>query len=123
MKLFVKSRLSCLVIGMVVSCVFVGLARAEGNFSWPQWGGPNRDAVSLETGLLKAWPAGGPALVWKSVGLGKGYSGLAVVKGRIYTLGDFGTEKALECKLIALDAASGKPLWMTPTGKGGAREV
>ncbi|HND51491.1 MAG TPA: hypothetical protein PLV92_03810, partial [Pirellulaceae bacterium] len=23
---------------------------------WPQWRGPNRDGISLETGLLKEWP-------------------------------------------------------------------
>ena len=25
---------------------------------WPQWRGPNRNAVSTEKGLLKEWPAG-----------------------------------------------------------------
>src|SRR5689334_8497790 len=25
---------------------------------WPQWRGPNRDNLSLETGLLKSWPEG-----------------------------------------------------------------
>ena len=31
---------------------------------WPQWRGPNRDGVSKETGLLKSWPAAGPARAW-----------------------------------------------------------
>jgi outer membrane protein assembly factor BamB len=35
---------------------------------WPQWRGPNRDGVSAERGLLKAWPAGGPPLAWKASG-------------------------------------------------------
>ena len=30
----------------------------------PQWHGPNRDAKSTETGLLKSWPPAGPPLLW-----------------------------------------------------------
>src|SRR5690606_31369169 len=26
---------------------------------WPQWRGPNRDNISMETGLLQSWPANG----------------------------------------------------------------
>jgi hypothetical protein len=29
---------------------------------WPQWQGPDRNAVSKETGLLKEWPKDGPSL-------------------------------------------------------------
>jgi alcohol dehydrogenase (cytochrome c) len=29
---------------------------------WPQWQGPDRNAISKETGLLKEWPKDGPAL-------------------------------------------------------------
>lgn len=54
---------------------------------WPQWRGPNRDAVSQETGLLKEWPAGGPPLVWKAEGLGGGYSTPSIKNGRIYGMG------------------------------------
>src|ERR1017187_8815162 len=44
-------------------CLFFGtLAWAA---DWPQWRGPNRDGISSETGLLEAWPKGGPPLVWK----------------------------------------------------------
>ncbi|MBD3673904.1 MAG: polyvinylalcohol dehydrogenase, partial [Planctomycetaceae bacterium] len=39
---------------------------------WPQWRGPNRDAISQETGLLKSWPADGPPLAWKVDGVGNG---------------------------------------------------
>ena len=41
---------------------------------WATWLGPNRDGKSLETGLLKSWPEGGPKVVWKAGGLGEGYS-------------------------------------------------
>ena len=40
-----------------------------GQFDWPQWQGPDRNAHSKETGLLKAWPKDGPTLAWKVKGL------------------------------------------------------
>ena len=35
-----------------------------GEFDWPQWQGSERTAHSKETGLLKEWPSGGPAMRW-----------------------------------------------------------
>jgi outer membrane protein assembly factor BamB len=82
---------------------------------WPQWRGPNRNDLCSETGLLKAWPAGGPPLAWKATGLGEGYAGVAIVGDRIYTMGDF----ADGSQLLALNAADGKRVWATPVGKSG----
>jgi len=82
---------------------------------WPQWRGPLRDDISTETGLLKQWPADGPPLAWKATGLGEGYSGVSVVGGRIYTMGDIGEASFL----LALDAANGKVIWSTKVGKSG----
>lgn len=74
---------------------------------WPGWRGPNRDDISTETGLLKAWPEAGPKKVWTFDNAGKGYSGVAVVEGRLFTLG---TRDETE-QLMALDAKTGKELW------------
>ncbi|MEI6351429.1 MAG: PQQ-binding-like beta-propeller repeat protein [Verrucomicrobiota bacterium] len=82
---------------------------------WPQWQGPARDNISLETGLLKQWPAEGPALVWKATGLGGGFSGVSVATGRIYTMGD-GADSSY---VRALDAATGKLLWSSKVGQTG----
>jgi outer membrane protein assembly factor BamB len=79
---------------------------------WPQWRGANRDGVSAEKGLLKEWPKDGPPLVWKARGAGRGYSSLAVAKGRIYTLGLRGDREFI----VALDVATGKEVWATPHG-------
>jgi hypothetical protein len=49
-----------------------------GPFDWPQWQGPERNAVSKETGLLQEWPKDGPPLAWKVKGLGGGYSAPSV---------------------------------------------
>lgn len=53
----------------------------------PQFRGPNRDGVFGEQGLLKAWPEGGPSVAWIAKDLGKGYSTVSVVQGKIYTTG------------------------------------
>lgn len=79
---------------------------------WPQWRGPLRDGKSPEVGLLKSWPPAGPPLVWKASGLGEGFSSFAVVKGRIYTMGQRGNQQYV----MAFDEASGKKLWETPAG-------
>lgn len=85
---------------------------------WPQFRGPNRDAVSPDTGLLKAWPKDGPPLAWKGTGLGRGYSSVTIADGKVFTMGDRprqGKEKSA-C-VIALDQASGKELWATKIGQ------
>lgn len=85
------------------------LSRAE---DWPQWRGPDRSEVSMETGLLRTWPAGGPERLWLFDKGGIGFSGPAVVKGTLFTMGGRdGTEY-----LIALDAATGAERWAAAIG-------
>jgi outer membrane protein assembly factor BamB len=76
---------------------------------WPQFRGLNRDGVSLEADLLKAWPAGGPKVLWR-VPVGEGYSHVAVAQKRLFTLYGKGNEELA----VALDAATGKQLWSVP---------
>ena len=80
---------------------------------WPQWRGPNRDGISSETGLLESWPQGGPRLVWKTTGLGEGYAGSAIVKGKLFTQGQRGDREFV----LAIDANTGKELWRVETGR------
>lgn len=83
---------------------------AQGD-DWPQWRGPDRSGVSKETGLLKAWPKGGPKLLWTYKDAGLGYSQPAVVGDRIYTMGGRGDTEYV----FALDA-DGKEVWHTKVG-------
>jgi outer membrane protein assembly factor BamB len=79
---------------------------------WSQWRGKNRDGVSAELGLLKDWPASGPALAWTVKGAGEGYSSFAVAGGKVYTLGARGgTEYTM-----AFDEATGRKVWEVATG-------
>ena len=82
---------------------------------WPQWLGPQRNGQSAETGLIKELSTNGPPLVWKSKSLGRGYSGVALVGDRIFTMGD-GTES---CNVLALNRADGKLVWSTKMGRPG----
>lgn len=78
---------------------------------WPQWRGPRRDGISVETGLLPAWPEGGPKLLWKVDGLGKGWSSPIIVDGRLYVTGDVGDDLVV----FAFDLG-GKLVWQAKNG-------
>ncbi len=79
---------------------------------WPQWHGPDRNAISTETGLLKTWPAAGPQVVWSISGLGEGYGSLAIKGDRIYVQG----VKDSQSSVFALNRADGRTVWVTPLG-------
>jgi len=74
---------------------------------WPQVLGPNRDSHSTETELLATWGKAGPPLVW-SKDVGTGFAGVAVAEGKIVLFHRTGNDE----KLTALDAATGKELWV-----------
>lgn len=96
-----------------LAVLVLGLAAASAD-DWPQWRGPNRDGLSKETGLLKEWPPGGPKLLWKSTGMGAGYSSVSVSKGKIFTAGEADDSSFV----LALDA-NGKKIWSARLGRPG----
>jgi outer membrane protein assembly factor BamB len=51
------------------------------------WRGPDRTGIYDEKGLMKVWPASGPALLWEATGIGKGYSSTTVTKDAVYITG------------------------------------
>jgi len=70
---------------------------APGQTGWFQYGGPNRDNRSLETGLMKSWPAEGPKQVGLGRNLGIGYSTLTFADGKALTLGSRGDDEFVIC--------------------------
>ncbi len=74
---------------------------------WPQFLGPHRNGTSPEKGLLRSWPAQGPAVLW-SVAVGRGFGGPAIKDKKVYLLdrNDEG-EESLRC----LDLLTGRELW------------
>lgn len=97
-------------VASVIALGLSALSAAAGD--WPQWRGPDRSDVSKETGLLKAWPAGGPKRVWLFENAGSGYSGPAIAGGKYFTLGTRNKKEIL----LVLDANTGKELWTADLG-------
>jgi outer membrane protein assembly factor BamB len=93
---------------------FLCLDAVQGT-DWPQWRGPDRSGVSQEIGLLKSWPSVGPKLLWEGGAVGEGFSSLAIVNGRIFTMGD----KAGQSFLFCLNQKGGALLWSLKVGKSG----
>ncbi len=81
-------------------------------FDWPQWQGPDRTAVSRETGLLREWRPDGPRLVWEADYVGEGYSTPTVAAGRLFLMGN---RDGKEC-VLALSEADGGELWASVIG-------
>jgi outer membrane protein assembly factor BamB len=73
---------------------------------WPQFRGPNRNGISTETGLLSHWSGTGPKRLW-GVQVGQGFSSVAVVGDRVYTVGNYQSQDFVSC----LNAANGKVVW------------
>jgi outer membrane protein assembly factor BamB len=75
------------------------------------WHGPDRTGIYKETGLMKSWPAEGPALLWETTGIGKGYSSATVTTDAVYITG---------CKdtidYLTAFTQQGKKLWEVPYG-------
>jgi outer membrane protein assembly factor BamB len=87
-------------------------AQAPAAFDWPQWRGPDRSGVSRETGLLAAWPKGGPPQIWMTPDLGAGYGSIAVAGDRIYVQG----MRNRQSVVTSLVRATGKPAWVRILG-------
>jgi outer membrane protein assembly factor BamB len=83
---------------------------------WPQWRGPNRDAVSADKGLLQTWPSDGPPLAWKTRGLCGGLASVVLSDGKLFTMG----RRQGNELLLALDAENGKELWSARISSGQA---
>jgi outer membrane protein assembly factor BamB len=105
------SRWACCASLFLTTAALAAAADLSGprSFDWPQWQGLDRNAVSREHGLLKAWPKGGPPLVWKVHGLGGGYSTPSVAAGRIFGMGFENGDEVV----WALEEQTGKELWTT----------
>jgi outer membrane protein assembly factor BamB len=90
---------------------------------WPQWLGPQRNAIWREKGIIDRFPAGGPKVVWRQP-VAYGYAGPSVADGRVF-VADFETDQDIPKmnnpggasdvhgteRVLCFDAKSGEPLW------------
>lgn len=107
MKSFrLAARLSSIVPLLLLSTAATSLAD-----DWPQWGGPRRDLVWRETGLVEKLPKHAEGFIprkW-SAPLGEGYAGPAVADGRVFVTDRLAREQTE--RVLCLDAETGELLW------------
>ncbi|MBN1851681.1 MAG: PQQ-like beta-propeller repeat protein [Pirellulales bacterium] len=77
---------------------------------WPQWRGPNRDGVWLETGLVERFSSPRLKLRWRAP-ISSGYSGPTVAGGRVYVTDRIVEPEETE-RVHCFDWESGRALWM-----------
>jgi len=109
---------------LAIACslmVHAALAATVRGDDWPQWMGPGRDNVWREEGVLAAFPADGPRVLWR-VPIAGGYAGPAVAGGRVF-ITDYVTAADVKVanfertpstgteRVLCLDEATGKVLW------------
>ena len=76
---------------------------------WPELRGPNRDGISRETGLISSWKLNGENFLWRVPGGGR--STPVVMGDRVYVQNPVGRGAALQERVMALDASTGKVIW------------
>jgi len=74
---------------------------------WPQYLGPDRNAVSTQKNILRTWPQQGPEVLW-TVGVGIGFGGPVIKSGKVYILD---RDDKVGDKLRCFDLNNGKELW------------
>ncbi len=105
----IRSSVVRLVLASTVLVLSVSILRAADD--WPVFRGGDGQSKSPDTGLLKEWPDGGPALLWKAEDIGKGYSAVTVAGGLVYVTGD--EDEKLYIRAFDL---SGKEVWKKDNG-------
>ena len=103
-------RMKSIVVTLLVCALSSASAVAQ---DARQFRGPERDGKYASTGLLKAWPEGGPKQLWTASGLGMGYSTATVVGDTIYVTGMVEDNEGV---LFAL-GLDGTLQWKLPYGK------
>jgi outer membrane protein assembly factor BamB len=100
-----KTKILSIILLVLISCTAIAQSKND-------WRPENRTGVSAETGLLKSWPAAGPALLWTCTDLTRGFSTPSFGSNSIYITGNKGSDDIL----YALDM-NGKILWQTVAGR------
>ncbi len=99
--------------GVVFSVLFIIAPCPVAADDWPQWGGPHRDSVWRESGIVDELPAvdsktGMLPRLWTAK-IGSGYAGPAVANGRVF-VADRLADQQLE-RVLCFDAETGKENW------------
>ena len=74
---------------------------------WPQYLGPNRNAIYPGKALTKAWPDEGPKVVWRKKDIGEGLCGLVISGEKAILFHEVARQDVIEC----LNAKTGQSIW------------
>lgn len=99
-----------LLFAVVAVLLLAGCSEKSQNTA--QWRGANRNGIYQESGLLKAWPAEGPKLLWATEAIGNGYGSPVVSGNTLYVNGEVDSIS----HLFAFDM-KGNLLWKSPNGR------
>jgi outer membrane protein assembly factor BamB len=106
------TRKACFVALALALAVITGSAQGPRKVTlgdWPEARGPNRDGVSQETGLIDKWAPGGENFLWRAPFGGR--SAPIVMGNRVYVQNPAGRGAAMQERVMALDADTGKVVW------------
>src|SRR4051794_3489328 len=105
--------------GLLLALTLTAAGEQKASFDWPQWQGPQRNAMSQERGLMQTWPKGGPELAWRVGGLGKGDSTPSIAAGRVFGMSHLKGDEVV----WALSEKDGSTLWVRPIGPAFQQEM
>lgn len=97
-------RVGALLTAGLLACFGVALG-AE----WPNWRGPDQNAVSPETGLISEWSKDGQNLIWRNDFTGR--STPVVFDGKVCANGRAGEGILRQEMVTCFDAGTGERLW------------
>lgn len=104
-----KSALAlAILLPLSLSMVAQGPRKIAGG-DWPEIRGPLRDGTSRETGLVDKWTIAGENVLWKAPYGGR--SAPIVVGNRVYVQNPSSRGDALQERVMALDADTGRVVW------------
>jgi outer membrane protein assembly factor BamB len=76
---------------------------------WPESRGPHRDGISDEKGLIEKWALNGQNFLWRAPYGGR--SAPIVMGNRVYVQNPAGLGEAMQERVMALDADTGRVVW------------
>lgn len=79
-------------------------------FDWPNWGGPQHNHVSRESGWRMDWENRPPKKLWQR-NVGTGFSSVSVVGDRLYTMGNQAADGRRQEHVYCLNTDTGDVLW------------
>jgi len=113
----IRSLTTAVVAGVIVTTAALA-ASSQPGAEWSGWRGVDRSGVSRDTGLMGAWPAGGPPAAWTVTGLGAGYGSVAIGGGRVFVQG----LRDGQSMVHSLDLATGAYVWSKTLGRGSSND-